>query len=223
MGKGSDVIHPANPTSNAIVYVIDDHLAMCESIDALLSSHGFSVECFTNALDFVKQLEKLPRGIVLLDLRMPAMSGHDVLAAMKGHLRRFPVIMMTGHGEIEDAVKAIKSGAKNFVQKPFRDNALLDAVLAEQEYLCARRANKNGEQALAMLSPRERDVVIALAQGRPNKVIAHDMGLSVRTVEMHRARAMSRLGCRTFADLLRIILSNSDIDLSQTDKLLSSA
>ncbi len=213
-GKAGAVPQPSQSTSEALIYVVDDHLEMCESIEALLSSHDFKVECFTDPSEFIGRLQDLASGIVLLDLRMPVMSGHDVLAAMKGYLRKFPVIMMTGHGEIEDAVKAIKGGAKDFIQKPFREGALLDVVFAERISLSNIPANEEGHRGLAILSPRERDVVLALAEGRPNKIIAHDLGLSVRTVEMHRARAMSRLGCRTFADLLRAIFSRPDTDPS---------
>lgn len=221
MGKGRGSLEPSNAISSVFIYVVDDHRPMCNSIEALLSSHGFTVECFTKASQFIEQLDDLASGIVLLDLRMPEMSGHEVLAAMKGQLLHFPVIMMTGHGEIEDAVKAIKAGAKNFIQKPFREDFLLDAIITEQQSLLDRVANEREPAGLDSLSPRERDVVLALAKGQPNKVIAHELGISVRTVEMHRSRAMSRLGCRTFADLLRAIFSSPELDPSSPQKATS--
>lgn len=194
-----------NAGQAAIVYVVDDHSEMCASIEALLSARGIYVQCFQNPVEFLQALGSLASGIVLLDLRMPGMNGLEVLAAMKGCLREFPVVMITGHGEIEDAVKSIKAGAKDFLQKPFKAEALLSILESEWSALTNRAANESPGTSLDTLSPRERDVVLALAKGKPNKVIAHELGISVRTVEMHRARAMTRLNCRTFADLLRKI------------------
>lgn len=188
-----------------VVYVVDDHAEMCASIEALLSSRGIKVRCFQDSAAFVREAGKLPSGLVLLDLRMPGMSGLEVLAALKAMLRKLPVIMITGHGEIEDAVKAIKAGAKDFLQKPFKGDALISIIDTEWATLNRRAANEVAVPGLENLTPRERDVVLALAKGKPNKVIANELGISARTVEMHRARAMSRLNCRTFADLLRMI------------------
>ena len=197
--------------SAPLVYVVDDHAEMCASIEALLSTRGVLVQCFQEPAQFLNELNTLASGLVLLDLRMPEMNGLEVLEAMRGRLRDFPVIMITGHGEIEDAVKAIKAGAKDFLQKPFKADALLRILDNEWAALTELPANEHATSTLDALTPRERDVVMALAKGKPNKVIAHDLGISVRTVEMHRARAMSRLNCRTFADLLRKIFQEDGV------------
>ncbi|QDP20419.1 response regulator transcription factor [Sphingomonas xanthus] len=194
--------------SRGPVYVVDDNIDMCLSLKALLEACEFEVDTFNSPTLFLEAIERLEPGVVLLDLRMPEMSGLEVLAQMNGFVERFPVIFITAHGEIDVAVKAIKMGAKDFLQKPFDDDALIGVIEQEMSGL-----QSNGDVGttsetprLHSLSPREREVVEALAQGLPNKVIANRLGLSVRTVEMHRARAMSRLQCRTFADLLRVVL-----------------
>jgi two-component system response regulator FixJ len=135
---------------------------------------------------------------------MPEMNGLEVLAAIRSDLSRLPTVIITAHGEIDAAVKAIKLGAKDFIQKPFREKALLEVIKHAIEDV------DEGEirhQFLDDLSPREREVVLGLSRGIPNKILAHQLGISVRTVEMHRSRAMQRLGCKTFADLLRRIFS----------------
>jgi two-component system response regulator FixJ len=187
------------------VYVVDDHEEMCQSLDALLSSYGFDVTCFTNPLEFVKNKDQLRGGVVLLDLRMPEMNGLDVLAAIRSDLSRLPTIVITAHGEIDAAVKAIKLGAKDFIQKPFREKALLEVIQHAIDDVAAEDEIRH--HFLDDLTPRERDVVLGLSRGTPNKILAHELGISVRTVEMHRARAMQRLGCKTFADLLRRVFS----------------
>ncbi len=187
------------------VYVVDDHEEMCQSLDALLSSHGFDVTYFTDPLKFVEKRGELRPGAVLLDLRMPEMNGLEVLAAIASDLSRLPTVIITAHGEIDAAVKAIKLGAKDFIQKPFREKALLDVLEHAMAGVDAEYEKRH--KYLDDLSPRERDVVLGLSRGTPNKVLAHQLGISVRTVEMHRARAMQRLGCKTFADLLRRVFS----------------
>ena len=187
------------------IYVVDDHPDMCHSLEALLTSYGFDVICFTNPLEFVQSRDKLSPGVLLLDFRMPEMNGLDVLATIHSDLSRFPTVVITAHGEIDAAVKAIKLGAKDFIQKPFREKALLDVIQSAMDGFAAV-----GEKSLPLLdelTPREKDVVLSLSRGIPNKVVAHQLGISVRTVEMHRARAMQRLGCKTFADLLRRVFS----------------
>jgi two-component system response regulator FixJ len=189
------------------VYVVDDHPEMCRSLDALLSSYGFDVTCFTNPLTFLASRKELRPGVVLLDLRMPEMNGLEVLAAIESDLTRLPTVVITAHGEIDAAVKAIKLGAKDFIQKPFREKALLDVIQHAMDHVDAE--NEKPHQFLDDLSPRELEVVLGLSRGTPNKVLAHQLGISVRTVEMHRARAMQRLGCQTFADLLRRVFRAS--------------
>ena len=192
------------------VYVVDDHPEMCRSLAALLSSYGHEVTCFINPLDFVEKRRVLGPGVLLLDLRMPQMTGLDVLMAIKADLRRFQTIVITAHGEVDIAVKAIKLGAKDFIQKPFRGEELLAII---QHAVNGLEPNGDEQHRLFQtLSPRERDVVLGLSRGVPNKVVAHQLGISVRTVEMHRARAMQRLGCKTFADMLRRVFNAPPVD-----------
>lgn len=204
----SDMGSALTPSNGPLppIYVVDDHLEICLSLDALLSAHGFDVTCFTNPAEFVATRRSLKSGIVLLDVRMPQMSGLEVLVEIQGDLERLQTILITAHGEIDTAVKAIKLGAQDFIQKPFREKALLEVIQHAIDNL-EPRANKE-RQPWDSLTPRERDVVLGLSRGVPNKIIAYELGISVRTVEMHRARAMQRLGCKTLADLLRLAFSS---------------
>lgn len=176
----------------------------------MLEACDYAVRSFNDPDAFLAARSELEPGVVLLDLRMPERSGLDVLNEMRGGSRQLPTVVITGHGRIDVAVKAIKLGAKDFIQKPFAEEELLTII--ERELAEIPEAQSDSDPvpsgALSNLTPRERQVVIALAEGKPNKVIAHELGLSVRTVEMHRARAMSRLNCRTFADLLRAMLDD---------------
>jgi two-component system response regulator FixJ len=195
---------------NGRVFVVDDNIEMCRSLEIMLEACGYSVRSFNDPDAFLAARTELEPGVVLLDLRMPDRSGLDVLNEMKGGSRELPTVVITGHGRIDVAVKAIKLGAKDFIQKPFAEEELLTIIerelgdIAESQVDDAPGCN----DALSSLTPRERQVVMALAEGKPNKIIAHELDLSVRTVEMHRARAMSRLNCRTFADLLRAVLDD---------------
>lgn len=203
--KGSAALTPSGGPFPPI-YVVDDHLEICLSLKALLSAHGFEVSCFTDPVEFVANRRSLKSGIVLLDVRMPQMSGLDVLVEIQGDLKRLQTVLMTAHGEIDTAVKAIKLGAQDFIQKPFREKALLAVIHHAMDNL--QPGNDKNKQRLSSLTPRERDVVLGLSRGAPNKIIAYELGISVRTVEMHRARAMQRLGCKTLADLLRLAFTS---------------
>lgn len=186
------------------VYVVDDSTEMCLSLDALLSAYGCDVSTFGSPLEFLGRIDDLERGILLIDLRMDDLDGLEVLRRLDGYRDRFSIIMMTAHGDVEIAVKAIKIGASDFIQKPFRDEALLGMIAQAATELSVRedRSSKSTD----MLTGRERDVAERLAKGLSNKQISYDLGISVRTVEMHRARAMQRLGCKSFAELLRALL-----------------
>jgi two-component system response regulator FixJ len=146
----------------------------------------------------------LSSGCVLLDVRMPGMDGLTLLAKLDNHL---PVVVMTGQGDVQTAVRAMKAGAVDFIEKPYEDEVLIKAI--ELALLLPRQSDRNREaseaaQRVAALSPRERQVLDALVAGRPNKVIAYDLGISARTVEVHRARMMERLGVRQLAEAIRL-------------------
>jgi two-component system response regulator FixJ len=167
----------------------------------------FQVASYDTALAFLHAAPSLAPGCVLLDIMMPGMDGFE----LQGHLQKvnasMPVIVMTGQGDVQSAVRAMKAGAVDFLEKPYGDDALINAI--ESALAGPDRANLDREAADAMariaaLSPREREVLDALAAGRPNKVIAFDLDISVRTVEVHRARMMERLGVHQLAEAVRL-------------------
>jgi two-component system response regulator FixJ len=191
------------------VHVVDDDAAVCRSLERLLDAAGFRVVSYNSPLAFLRVTPGLSAGCVLLDIQMPGTDGLEVQA----HLNRLgiplPVIVMTGHGDVASAVQAMKAGAVDFLEKPFDDETLLNAIEAALEK--ASRPIRDREavhaaQLIATLSSREREVLDALLAGRPNKVIAFDLGISVRTVEVHRSRMMGRLGTRRFADAIRLAI-----------------
>lgn len=193
------------------VYALDDSIEMCRSLEALLSAAGFTPSCFTRPEVFLECRSRLADGLLLLDLRMPTVSGLDVLRAMQDDLHRLPTVVISAHGDIESAVLSLRLGARDFLQKPYRAETLIEVVTRELALLDQPLAvTTESNERFGHLSPREREVVLALAEGMQNKEIAGLLQISVRTVEMHRARAMQRLGCRSLADVLRLVFSAKD-------------
>lgn len=192
------------------VYVVDDNEHVRRFLSDVLNYAGLEAISFEDGASFLARLPELDGGVILLDLRMPGVSGLDVLAQLADSLDRFAPIMITAHGDVAVAVQAIKSGARDFLQKPFDQGVLLDMVRREMTALeAAQGVRSPAEDRLAELSPRERQVAMALSRGLSNKQVAQELNLSVRTVEMHRARAMQRLGCRSFAEFLSAILQTA--------------
>ena len=194
------------------VHVVDDDAAVRRSLERLLDAAGFRVVSYDSPLAFLSVAPGLSAGCVLLDIQMPGTDGLEVQA----HLNRLgvplPVIVMTGHGDVTSAVQAMKAGAVDFLEKPFDDETLLNAIeaaLAKASRPIRDREAVHAAQRIATLSSREREVLDALLAGRPNKVIAFDLGISVRTVEVHRARMMERLGIRQFAAAIRLAIMAS--------------
>lgn len=188
------------------IYAVDDNEEMCRSLDALLSAAGYFLRYYTSPVQFLREQAQLAPGVLLVDLRMPEMDGLELLSGITSELDRYRVVMLTGHGEIASAVRSMKMGAADFLQKPFRETELLGII--ERELAMLHEAPSEPSEPgllLANLSCRERDVVERLARGLANKAIAKELGISVRTVEMHRSRAMQRLGCRNLAELLRLV------------------
>ena len=174
-----------------------------------LDSHGFQTRPFASGLDFLEELSNLKPGFVILDLRMPDLDGMDVLRAMApSDIERFSIIMMTGHGDVASAVEALKIGAIDFLEKPCQEEKLLVAIdrgLARLDSaLDTVDERARALAAVGRMSGRERDVFDGLVDGKANKAIAYDLGLSVRTVEMHRARLMDRLQVRSLSEIFRI-------------------
>lgn len=190
------------------VYVVDDDEAIRRSLSFMLKTSGHKVELFTCGEAFLKAAPKLAAGCVLLDIRMPGLDGLEVQAAMAEHGLTFPVIVMTGHGDITIAVRAMKAGAIDFLEKPFEKAAMLGAIEQGFAKLGASDLRRlRAEEAatrLEVLTSRERDVLRGLVEGLPNKSIAYDLGISPRTVEIHRANLMSKLDVKSLSEALRI-------------------
>ncbi|ATE67837.1 response regulator [Sphingobium yanoikuyae] len=194
--------------SKRVVHVIDDEETIRKAVGFTLRTAGFAVETYGSGVDFLKIADEAERGSIVLDMHMPDMNGLQVQAALTQMDISMPVVMLTGNGDIALAVQAMKAGAVDFLAKPIERALLLDAI----DRAFARIDTAEGralEEAEAcrqvdLLTPRERDVLEGLAQGLPNKTIAYDLGISSRTVEVHRASIMSKLGVRTLAETLRI-------------------
>jgi two-component system response regulator FixJ len=195
-------------SGHACVYAIDDDEDFLRSLVGLLLANGFAASGVESGGRFLDELDGLEPGIIMLDVRMPGMDGLSFLEALRNRAVPWPVVMMTGHGDIPLAVRCIQAGAIEFIQKPF-DEDTLHRGLSEAAQVLSRqnegRAHAAFEQRrLDALSKREREVLAALAKGHTNKQIAHDLDLSVRTVEMHRSNLMRRLGVRTMPEVIRI-------------------
>ena len=194
--------------SKRVVHVIDDDETIRKAVGFTLRTAGFAVGTYGSGVDFLKIADEAERGSIVLDMHMPDMNGLQVQAALTQMDISMPVVMLTGNGDIALAVQAMKAGAVDFLAKPIERALLLDAI----DRAFARIDTAEGralEEAEAcrqvdLLTPRERDVLEGLAQGLPNKTIAYDLGISSRTVEVHRASIMSKLGVRTLAETLRI-------------------
>ena len=190
------------------VYVIDDDAAMRDSLAFLMESAGFSIACFESAEAFVAILPGIEDGCVVTDVRMPGMDGFELLRRVRQEKPRLPVIVMTGHGDIPLAVQAMKLGAADFVEKPFEDERLIEAVRVALRSV-APAVDEARVEALARietLSPRERQVMEGLAKGLSNKAIARDYEISPRTVEVYRAHVMTKLQARSLSDVVRIAI-----------------
>jgi FixJ family two-component response regulator len=191
-----------------IVFVIDDDASMREALGGLFRSVGLQVEVFGSAPEFLQS--KLPdvTSCLLLDIRLPRLSGLDFQAELIKAGIQIPIIFMTGHGDIPMTVKAMKAGAVDFLSKPFRDQDMLDAVARAIEYDRKRRIDAraiSGVQArFATLTTREREVLTLVAAGLKNKQIAAEIGIAEITVKIHRGNVMKKMGAKTLADLVRI-------------------
>lgn len=197
-------------SSNAVVYVIDDDEALRDSLAFLLSSANFVVRTYDSALSFLGALAGTAPGCIITDVRMPEMTGLDLLRRLESVQAPFPVIVITGHGDVPLAVEAMKHGAVDFLEKPFADDALLSAVRSalNSQLLEVRRKAERAEiqDRLAALSNRERQVLEGLVAGHQNKAIAFDLGISPRTVEIYRANVMSKMQAASLSELVRLSL-----------------
>lgn len=190
------------------IHLVDDDEAIRRSAGFMLRTAGFKVMTYASGIELLKEARELAPGCILLDVRMPGMDGLQVQETLKQRGVGFPVIVMTGHGDVNVAVQAMKAGAVDFIEKPFEKAVLLSAIeegFARIEQ--AGRSRARAEEALVRLqalTPRERDVLEGLVRGHPNKTIAYDLDISPRTVEIHRANLMSKLGVASLSEALRI-------------------
>ena len=195
--------------SDAVVHLIDDDDAVRQAVAFLLTTMGFAVRVYPSAVAFLDALASVQPGCIVTDVRMPGMDGIALQRELKARDIRLPVIVITGHADVPLAVEAMKAGAVDFIEKPFSDDTLVTAIQGAIDRH-AHDFQREDEVAaiktrLDSLSPREREVLEGLIAGLPNKSIAYDLKISARTVEVHRANLMTRMGARSVADLVRMV------------------
>ena len=200
-----------------VVYIVDDDEAVRGSLRLLLKSVGLSPNAMGSAREFLAKYDPVQPGCLVLDVRMPEMSGLELQEQLNLQGAIIPVIFITGHGDVPMAVEAMQAGAFDFLQKPFRDQDLIDRI---QRALEKDRSNRSAlterntiRERLESLTPREREVLTMVTSGKANKVMASDLGVSQRTVEIHRARVMEKMGATSLAQLVRMVM---DLDVSAT-------
>jgi two-component system response regulator FixJ len=195
---------------DAVVHVIDDDDAVRDSLSFLLRSAGMTVNTYESASTFADGMARIAAGCIVTDIRMPGLSGIDLLKRLKQEDVRLPVVVMTGHGDVPMAVEAMKLGAVDFLEKPFDDEVLLAAVRSalQRGGDTDTRAERAAEfrERLATLSTREQQVLDGLIAGHPNKTIAYDLGISARTVEVYRANVMTKMKAGSLSELVRMAL-----------------
>lgn len=197
-----------------VVHVVDDDDSVRRSVGFMLKTSGYKVQPYSSGAEILKDAKALEPGCILLDIRMPGMDGLEVQEALRTHGVSMPVIIMTGHGDVPLSVRAMKAGAIDFIEKPFEKDVLITAI--ESGFGALKRADSGREKAkdaavrLQVLTPREREVLDGLAQGLPNKTIAYDLGISPRTVEIHRANLMTKLEVRSLSEALRLAFAAQD-------------
>ena len=196
--------------NNPIVMVVDDDSGVRNAMRVLLKSVGLTSALYSSAQEFLAAFDPAQRGCLVLDIRMPGMSGMDLQQQLNLRGAVVPVIFMTGHGDIPMAVEAMQHGAFDFLQKPFRDQELLDriqrAIAKDAERRLALGERSRIQMHLDSLTDREREVLTLLTQGKQNKVIAQELGVSPRTIEIHRARVMEKMDAQSVAELVRMVI-----------------
>ncbi len=200
-------------TGKQRVLVVDDDVTIRDSLSMMLRSAGYEVRCFASAQEFLAEPFDAG-GCVIADVRMPGMGGLELQEEIARADLHLPVIFVTGHGDVSLAVRAMKSGAVDFIEKPFRNEALVASVERALEigrqWRDRAEAKREAQHHLAMLTARERDVLERLVKGNANKVVALDLGISPRTVEIHRANIMSKLNARSLSDLVRLAMAAAE-------------
>jgi FixJ family two-component response regulator len=206
-------LHKEGAMSDATVFVVDDDPAMRESLSFLIGSVGIRVKTFENAHAFLDQYDSEERGCLVLDVRMPGMSGLELQERLSTTGVSLPVVMVTGYGDVPMAVRALKSGALDFIEKPFTDQELLDrvneALNVDRRIHRETKKRLNYDARVGRLTERELQVMRLVVDGKSNKMIAHELGLSPKTVEVHRARVMDKMEVGSLAQLLRLVIGHS--------------
>lgn len=197
---------------NIRIHIVDDDEAFRDSLLWLLESHDYSIECHDSAEGFLHRYRPAQgSGCLILDIRMPGMSGLELYDELQARGNTWPVIFITGHGDVPMAVQAVKRGAHDFLEKPFNQEALLAAV--DSALACAANQAQSAQEAgqcearLATLTTREREVLERVIEGKMNKIIADDLGISIKTVEAHRGKMMDKMGVRSIADLVQTVVA----------------
>jgi two-component system, LuxR family, response regulator FixJ len=192
-----------------LIYLVDDDAAVRDALGMLFKSIGMKHESYASALEFLEGYDSARHSCLVADIRMPGLSGLELQQRLNDRNAEVPIIFITGHGDVPMAVTAMKSGATDFIQKPFRDQDLIDRINKALERDGVRRKGRAEEDAIrariALLTPREAEVMQRVVKGHANKVIAMDLGVSQRTVELHRARVMRKLKLRSVAELVHAI------------------
>lgn len=195
--------------TDASVNIVDDDPAVRDSLKWLMESVNLPVKSFSTGMEFLDSDASKEPGCVILDIRMPGMSGIDVFEELQSRESAIPVIFLTGHGDVHLAVRAMKSGAFDFVEKPFNDQVLLDmiqkAIRHDAAYFSVRVELDDIKERLIHLTTREREVLDGVVGGRANRIIAEELGLSEKTIEFHRAKMMEKMRAETLAELIRLI------------------
>lgn len=199
--------------SNCIAIIDDDEL-VSDSLTELLDSVGYQSSKFTTAIEFLNNFNQQEIECILLDVRMPGMSGIELQHKLNAMNVKTPIIIMTGHGDIPMAVQAMKDGAFEFMQKPFRDQELLDviskALVKNAENILHDNKYREIQHKIQQLTAREKQVIDCVLEGKANKIIASELGVSARTVEIHRSHAMQKIDVSSVAELVKIMMSLND-------------
>lgn len=197
-------------SAESTVYIVDDDEAVRESLQALVETEGYAVQAFDSARGFLDGFTPPNVGCLVVDVRMPDMGGLELQAELVARDTGLPVIVVTGHGDVPLAVQAMKAGAVDFIEKPYNDQQLLDTIARALDMARNRQSQtsfaQEARERVASLTPREAQVLAHLVAGRANKVIAYELGISPRTIEIHRAHVMEKMQARSLSDLVRMAL-----------------
>lgn len=194
--------------TESVVFVVDDDEAICRSLGLLIEDIGLKVQTFNVAQHFLSAYDPAQPGCLVLDVRMSGMSGLELQSRLNELGIQIPTIIMTGHGDVPMAVETMKAGALDFVEKPFRDQVILDSIQKAVAFDCRtrerERRHKDFRSRLELLTPREQQIMDLLVAGKANKVIAYELGISQKTVDFHRSNVLGKLGVNSVVDLVRL-------------------